>query len=107
MRLSPLVLGLALALPATAHADSISYLKDGNVWLSSADGARQFQVTSDGGYSNASQSDTGVIVATKGHRLYRFARTGRAAQRDQHRARAGLLRPLRGLGVARRPPCRL
>ena len=76
MRLSPLVLGLALALPATAHADSISYLKDGNVWLSSADGARQFQVTSDGGYSNASQSDTGVIVATKGHRLYRFARTG-------------------------------
>ena len=45
MRLSPLVLGLALALPATAHADSISYIKDGNVWLSTSDGARQFQVT--------------------------------------------------------------
>jgi hypothetical protein len=76
MRLSPLVLGLALALPATAQADSISYIKDGNVWLSTADGARQFQVTSDGGYGYASQADTGVIVATRGRHLYRLTRTG-------------------------------
>lgn len=74
---SPLAaIAAALVLAAPAQADSISYLKDGNVWLSTTDGARQFQVTFDGGYTYASQAENGVIVATKGRALYRLARTG-------------------------------
>ena len=38
------VLGL---LPAAASADSIAYIKEGNVWLISPDGARDKQVTAD------------------------------------------------------------
>jgi hypothetical protein len=37
------------ALVATASADSIVYVKDGNVWLTSPDAAKQHQVTFDGG----------------------------------------------------------
>ena len=44
-----LVAGLAAAVAlvgaAPAAADSIAYVKDGNVWLSTSDGARQYQVT--------------------------------------------------------------
>lgn len=62
--------------PATAAADSLVYIAGGNVWLTTTDGARQFQVTSDGGWDYASQSDTGVLVASKGTALYRLAPTG-------------------------------
>src|SRR4051794_13989064 len=47
---------LAAGAPA-AYADSIAYVKDGNVWLSTPDGARRFQVTTRGGYSDVSQAD--------------------------------------------------
>lgn len=69
------VCALALAVPA-AHADSISYVKDGNVWLSTSDGSRQFQVTSRGGYADASQADDGTIIALWGIRLHRLDRMG-------------------------------
>jgi hypothetical protein len=65
---------LIVAAPATA--DSISYIKDGNVWLSTADGARQFQVTQSGIYSYASQADDGTILAMTGQRLHRLSRSG-------------------------------
>jgi hypothetical protein len=42
----------------TASADSISYVKDGNVWLSTPDGSRQFQVTESGGYSSPRRPTT-------------------------------------------------
>lgn len=52
------------ALPGTAAADSISYIgKDQNIWLTTPDGARQFQVTSTGRYSYASQADDGSFIA--------------------------------------------
>ena len=35
----------ALVGAPSAMADSIAYVKDGNVWLSTSDGARQYQVT--------------------------------------------------------------
>lgn len=61
----------------SAAADSISYVKDGNVWLSTTDGARQFQVTDGGGYSSASQSDDGTIVAVHGaQRIHKLDRLG-------------------------------
>ncbi|MCW3039165.1 MAG: hypothetical protein JWM31_1070, partial [Solirubrobacterales bacterium] len=75
---------LALALTAvalggaapTAHADSIAYIKDGNVWLSTSDGARQFQVTTRGGYSDVSQADDGTMIALTGVRLQKLDRLG-------------------------------
>jgi hypothetical protein len=61
---------------APAAADSILYLKDGNVWLTTPDGARQFQVTDRGGYHAASQADDGTIVAVNGERLHKLNRYG-------------------------------
>ena len=46
-----LATALSLILAAPAAADSISYLRDGNIWLTTPDGARQTQVTSTGIYS--------------------------------------------------------
>lgn len=66
----------SLILAAPAAADSISYIKDGNVWLTSPDGARQFQVTSTGAYAYASQADDGTFVALAGERLHRLDRMG-------------------------------
>lgn len=72
----------ALALAATAlvapaaHADSISYVKDGNVFLTTPDGETTAQVTTAGGYTNASQADDGRIVALKGGRFHVMDRWG-------------------------------
>ena len=59
-----------------ASADSISYVKNGNVWLSTPDGSRQFQVTTTGGYASASQADDGTIAAITGQRIHRLDRYG-------------------------------
>jgi hypothetical protein len=66
---------LASAAPA-AQADSIAYVKGGNVWLSTSDGSRQFQVTSSGGYSDVSQADDGTMIGLNGVRLHRLDRSG-------------------------------
>ena len=66
---------VALAAPA-ANADSIAFIKDGNVHLATPDGSRDFQVTSTGGYSDVTQADDGSIVALHGIRLHRLDRMG-------------------------------
>ncbi len=66
---------LALAAPA-AHADSIAYVKGGDVWLSTADGKRQFQVTATGAYQDVSQADDGTMIALSGVRLHKLDRMG-------------------------------
>ncbi|HEX8105147.1 MAG TPA: hypothetical protein VF533_21185 [Solirubrobacteraceae bacterium] len=66
-----------LAAAATSLADSIVYTKGGDVWLTSPDGARQYQVTFDGGWDSPSQADDGTIVAAKGQMLTRMDRSGR------------------------------
>jgi hypothetical protein len=66
---------LAVAVPA-AHADSIAYIKDGNVHLATPDGSRTFQVTDRGGYSDVSQADDGTMIALNGIRLHRLDRMG-------------------------------
>jgi hypothetical protein len=66
----------AFALAATAGADSIVYVKDGNVWLTSPDAAKQYQVTFDGGYSSPSQADDGTIVALRAKQFVRMNRSG-------------------------------
>jgi hypothetical protein len=66
----------SLAFAAPAMADSIAYIKDGNVWLSTSDGARQYQVTSNGGYSDVTQADDGTMIALTGVRLHKLDRRG-------------------------------
>ena len=68
---------IAAALPAAAHADSIAYVKVGDVYLSTSDGARQYQVTATGGYSDVSQADDGTMIALSGVRLHRLDPTGK------------------------------
>jgi hypothetical protein len=65
-----------VALAATASADSIAYVKDGNVWLTSPDAAKQYQLTFDGGYSSLSQADDGTIVALRARQFVRMDRSG-------------------------------
>ena len=71
-----LAVACALALPAAASADSIVYIKDGNVWLTSPDASKQYQVTFDGGYSSPSQANDGTIGAIRGKQLVRLDRSG-------------------------------
>src|SRR3954449_9171271 len=66
----------ALTIAAPASADSIVYVKEGNVWLTSPDGAKQVQVTTDGGYESPSQADDGTIVALRAKQFVRMDRTG-------------------------------
>src|SRR5436305_397347 len=56
---------LAALCPAVASADSIVYLKDGNVWIANADGsgARQFTVNAYGWHSPSEADDGTVVVA--------------------------------------------
>src|SRR5829696_6034219 len=68
---------LALAAPAVAQADSIAYIKAGNVFLATTDGAREYQVTFDGGYSTVSQADSGRMVALHGDHIRHLERDGR------------------------------
>jgi Tol biopolymer transport system component len=78
------VLLIALALAGTAHASSLVFVKDGNVWLANPDGSGQYQVTLDGSagdpYKSPSQADDGTIVAARGSgpatQLYRMAQNG-------------------------------
>jgi hypothetical protein len=74
--------GMLGAGATSAAADSIAYVKEGNVWLSTPDGARQYQVTSDGGYSTVSQADDGRMVALRGDRLRTFDPQGRIINVD-------------------------
>jgi hypothetical protein len=71
-------LALAAACPAAASADSIVYAKQGNLFLTTADGTRSYQLTSDGGYSSPSQADDGTIGAVRYKQLVRLDRSGRA-----------------------------
>ena len=78
-RILPILLAATALLAvaaAPASADSIAYVKDGNVWLSTGDGSRQFQVTTSGGYMDVSQADDGTMIALNGVRLHRLDRMG-------------------------------
>lgn len=61
------VMAAAVTLPAVAQADSIVYLKGGNVWIAGADGsgARQFTLHAFG-WASPSEADDGTIVAAGG-----------------------------------------
>ena len=46
-----------LALPAPAAADSILFVRDGNVWISTPDGSTERPLTAGGGYASPSMAD--------------------------------------------------
>jgi WD40 repeat protein len=76
----------ALALsPALASADSIVYVKDGNVWLASGSGGNQYQVTTDGTaehpYRSPSQADDGTIAVGFGEGILRMKQNGTVLDR--------------------------
>src|SRR6187455_2485629 len=70
-------LAATLALAGTASADSISFLRGGDIWVASPDGAKQVQITHGGGYSYQSQADDGTFIALAGRRLHRIDRNGK------------------------------
>jgi hypothetical protein len=54
---------LSLAAAAPAAADSISYVKGNDIYTTTPDGSRTFQVTSTGNIASASQADDGSYIA--------------------------------------------
>jgi hypothetical protein len=61
---------------APASADSIVYAKQGNLYLTSPDGSKGYQLAFDGGYSSPSQADDGTIGALHYKQLVRMNRSG-------------------------------
>ena len=77
LRLASVAAFLTLVIAAPASADSIAFIKGGDVWLATPDGARQQQVTRTGTYSYVSQADDGTMIAlAPGERLHKLSRTG-------------------------------
>lgn len=76
--LNALLLSTALLVfaPSLASADSLVFIKSGDVWVSEPDGSRQTRLTTDGGYKYASQSENGVIAASRGSRVRVLSRSG-------------------------------
>ena len=66
----------ALSIAQSAAASSIVFIKGGNIWLASADGTAQRQVTASGGWDSPSQADNGTILAQRGTQLFRMNRNG-------------------------------
>ncbi|MDO8187267.1 hypothetical protein Q5424_22340 [Conexibacter sp. JD483] len=66
-RTTALLAGAAvLALSATAVADSIVYVDQGNVWSGRPDGSGRVQLTDGGSWHSPTQADDGTIAAVQG-----------------------------------------
>ncbi|MBI5106919.1 MAG: hypothetical protein HZB46_18385 [Solirubrobacterales bacterium] len=83
LRVLATAVALALLPAAVASADSLVYLKDGNVWVSAPDGSQARALTSGADpkllatqYSSPSQADDGTVVALQGDRLAIIDRGG-------------------------------
>ncbi len=69
---------VAAPLPATAIADSILYVDQGNVWTSRPDGSGKLQLTDGGSWHSPTQADDGTFAAVQGTGpIQLFARDGR------------------------------
>ncbi len=77
LRRALVVAGLCLAVaPTAASADSLVFIKSGNVWLSHSDGSGAYQVTSGGNYRSPTQADDGTIAAGHGDDIVRMTQNG-------------------------------
>ena len=72
-----LALSLSVAVTSSADAASIVFTKRGDVWRSSANGAKKVRLTRDGGYSSPSQDDRGRVYAIQRGRFVRLTKRGR------------------------------
>jgi hypothetical protein len=75
---------LAVVLPGTAPAASVTYIKDNNVWITNSEGTYHRQITTNGTanapYRTPTQTDSGVIYAAGPQRFfYRFNQDGSSA----------------------------
>lgn len=77
LALAGTALALTGAFAAPAQADSIAFVKNGDVHLATPDGSRTYRVTYTGGYDSVSQADTGRLVAVHGNRIAHLERDGR------------------------------
>ena len=73
-------LAALLVCAGSAHASSLVYIKDSNVWLANPDGTGARQVTTDGfkelPYESPSQADDGTILAGRGLKFVKLDRQG-------------------------------
>lgn len=71
---------VTLAAAPVASAESIVFIKDANVWLTTPDGGRQHQVTTDGTaehpYRSPSQADDGTIAVSHLNLIKRIQQNG-------------------------------
>jgi WD40-like Beta Propeller Repeat len=86
LRRALVLAGLCLAVvPAAASADSLVYVKAGNVWLSHTDGSGAYQVTTDGTadhpYRSPTQADDGTIAASRYDDIVRMTQNGTVLNR--------------------------
>jgi hypothetical protein len=86
LRRALVIAGLCLAVaPAAASADSLVYVKAGNVWLSHTDGSGAYQVTTDGTadhpYRSPAQADDGTIAASRYDEIVRMTQNGTVLNR--------------------------
>jgi hypothetical protein len=72
---------VALAVAAPVQADTMVYIKKGDVWMAKDNGSRQVPITRNGKprspYFSPSVADNGTIVALKGIHLHSFKPNGR------------------------------
>jgi hypothetical protein len=80
LRIALAVIVALLVCAGPAHASSLVYIKDHNVWLANPDGTGQRQLTTDGfkelPYESPSQADDGTILAGRGLRFVKLDRQG-------------------------------
>jgi len=90
------VLAVTVAAPGAASAESLVYVKGGDVWLARPSGSHAHRVTHDGTrrlpYVHPTQADNGTIVALRGTDTHRFTPRGRRVGRPR-RVSAGLSGP--------------
>jgi hypothetical protein len=67
---------VVLVAPAPALADSIVFVRDGDVWISTPDGATERRLTVGGGHGSPSMADDGTIVALRGSSFVRLRTDG-------------------------------
>lgn len=75
------IAGLLAAMPAGASAASLTFVRDGNVYVAGSDGSGARAITADGSasapYMAPSEDDHGVVVAQRGSLFVRLDQQGR------------------------------
>jgi hypothetical protein len=76
VRLGLALLAVFLVAASPSAADSILFVRDGNVWIPTPDGTTERPLTAGGGLSSPSMADDGTIVALRGRSFVRLRPDG-------------------------------